>query len=453
MRRDMIGKITIRDFKSYQQAELKLSPLTVLVGANASGKSNALEAIRFLNWMAQGHKLSSLQYMVNKNDQVVRGRVADLSRRGTKEFGLGCTLSHFKVKGKIRFFREHDDLYDTLELSLRLRENEELHIERETVYAPGQEGYNTLYRTIEPSKGANTQISVEYNNFARGGKKPQISCTDQMAIFLQLESAARFADGHTKAKQLIPKVAKKFEGHLAGVLFLDPFPQKMRDYSFLSEKKLLGDGSNLSAVLYHLWNDEEGKEKNRSAIMDFIQSLPEQDITGIDFLEGPRGEVMIQLKETFGGEEHYCDAGLLSDGTLRVLALAAALLSAEPGSLVIIEEVDNGVHPSRAGKLLKSINDIAKEKQLAVLISSHNPALLDALPDEAVPDVVFCYRNPQTGWSELVRMADFTDYPELIAQGALGELLTRGLIDRFVKHHPGSEEKKQKALKWLESIK
>ncbi|MCB0549299.1 MAG: ATP-binding protein, partial [Phaeodactylibacter sp.] len=293
----------------------------------------------------------------------------------------------------------------------------------------------------------------EYNNFARGGKKPQISCTDQMAIFLQMESAARFADGHTKAKQLIPKVAKKFEGHLAGVLFLDPFPQKMRDYSFLSEKKLLGDGSNLSAVLYHLWNDEEGKEKNRSAIVEFIQSLPEQDITGIDFLEGPRGEVMIQLKETFGGEEHYCDAGLLSDGTLRVLALAAALLSAEPGSLVIIEEVDNGVHPSRAGKLLQSINDIAKEKQLAVLISSHNPALLDALPDEAVPDVVFCYRNPQTGWSELARMADFTDYPELIAQGALGELLTKGLIDRFVKHHPGSEEKKQKALKWLESIK
>ncbi len=448
----MIGKITIRDFKSYSEAELKLAPLTVLVGANASGKSNALEAIRFLNWMAQGHKLSSLQYMVNENDQVVRGRVADLPRRGAKEFGLGCTLSPFKVKGKIEinFFKKHDDLYDTLELSLRLRENEELHIESEMVYAPGQEGYNILYRTIEPSKGANTQISVEYNNFARGGKKPQISCTDQMSIFLQLESAARFADGHTKAKQSIPKVAKRFEDHLAGILFLDPVPQKMRDYSFLSEKKLQGDGSNLSAVLYHLWNSEE---KNRNTLLEFIQSLPEQDITGMDFLEGPRGEVMIQLKETFGGEEHYCDAGLLSDGTLRVLALAAALISAEPGNMVIIEEVDNGVHPSRAGKLLQSINDIAKEKQLTVLISSHNPALLDALPDEAVPGVVFCYRNPQTGWSELARMADLPDYPELIAQGALGELLTKGLIDRFVKYHPGSEAKKQQALKWLESIK
>ncbi|MCB9264781.1 MAG: AAA family ATPase [Lewinellaceae bacterium] len=447
----MIGKITIRDFKSYRQAELKLSPLTVLVGANASGKSNALEAIRFLNWMAQGHKLSSLQYMVNENDQVVRGRVADLPRRGAKEFGLGCTLSPFK--GKIVFLKKHDGLYNTLELSLGLRENDELHIESETVYAPEQEGYNTLYRTIEPSKGVNTQISVEYNNFARGGKKPQVSCTDQMAVFLQLESAARFADGHKEAKQSIPRVAKRFEDHLAGILFLDPVPQKMRDYSFLSEKKLQGDGSNLSAVLYHLWNSEDEKEKNRNTLLEFIQSLPEQSIAGIDFLEGPRGEVMIQLKETFGGEEHYCDAGLLSDGTLRVLALAAALLSAEPGNLVVIEEVDNGVHPSRMGKLLQSINNIAKEKQLAVLISSHNPALLDALPDEAVPDVVFCYRNPQTGWSELARMEDFTDYPELTAQGALGELLTKGLIDRFVKHHPGSEEKKRKALKWLESIK
>lgn len=50
----MIQEIHIKDFKSYQSAKLKLSPLTMLIGANASGKSNALEAIRFLNWLAQG---------------------------------------------------------------------------------------------------------------------------------------------------------------------------------------------------------------------------------------------------------------------------------------------------------------------------------------------------------------------------------------------------------------
>lgn len=435
----MIEKITIKDFKSYQYAELKLSSLTVLIGANASGKSNALEAIRFLNWLAQGRKLSSLQYLVNENDRVVRGRIRDLPRQGMQQFGLGCDIAKEEFK--------------TWEVMFGLRENEELHIDYEAVVNPALDGYNFLYRTKETGRDLNTQISVEYNNFARGGKKPQIDCSDQMGIFLQLESAARFADGHSKAKKLIPRIAAKIEQNLAGILFLDPVPQKMRDYSFLSEKKILGDGSNLSSVLYHVWNDDENRQKNRSALLSFIRSLPEQDISEFGFLEGPRGEVMLQLKETFGGRNRFFDAGLISDGTLRVLALAAALLTADNGSMVIIEEVDNGVHPSRVNKLLQSINEIAKEKQLTVLISSHNPALLDALPTDAIPAVVFCYRDPDSGHSRLIRMQDIPDYPELIAQDSLGDLLTRGIIERFVKQQEGTEIKKQKALSWLKTIK
>ena len=75
--------------------------------------------------------------------------------------------------------------------------------------------------------------------------------------------------------------------------------------------------------------------------------------------------------------------------------------------------------------------------------AAHNPALLDALPDDAVPNVVFCYRGPETGTSRLVRLADIPHYPELIAQGAVGHLVTRGILDRFVKLHPGSEERRR----------
>ncbi len=99
--------------------------------------------------------------------------------------------------------------------------------------------------------------------------------------------------------------------------------------------------------------------------------------------------------------------------------------------------------------LLERISSIAKERKLRVLISSHNPALLDALPDEAVPETVFCYRSPQDGSSRLVRLRDLPDYPELIAQGSVGHLMTRGLLERFVKQHPGSEEKKRRAMDWL----
>ena len=191
----------------------------------------------------------------------------------------------------------------------------------------------------------------------------------------------------------------------------------------------------------------------RAAILAFIQSLPEQDIAGLSYLDGPRGEVMVQLQETFGGTPTSYDASLLSDGTLRVLAIAAAMLSAQEGSLVVIEEIDNGVHPSRARHLLDSIRSIAERRKLRVLLSTHNPAMLDALPDVAIPDVVFCYRDPESGTSKLVRMSEIPDVPELLVQGPLGHLMTSGALERFVKTHKGSEARKQKAKAWLESLR
>jgi len=161
---------------------------------------------------------------------------------------------------------------------------------------------------------------------------------------------------------------------------------------------------------------------------------------------------MVKLTETFGGGRTAYDATLLSDGTLRVLAIGATLLSAEKGSLVVVEEVDNGVHPSRAGLLLRHISEIAKRRNLRVLISSHNPALVDAIPEEAVADVVFCHRDGKTGTSRLTRLADLPTYPQLAAQAPLGRLLTHGVIDRFVKEQPTPAERKRMALAWLERL-
>jgi hypothetical protein len=53
--------------------------------------------------------------------------------------------------------------------------------------------------------------------------------------------------------------------------------------------------------------------QQRRDLLDFIRSLPEQDIAGLDFLTGPRGEVMVQLVETFSGQPRLYDATLLSD--------------------------------------------------------------------------------------------------------------------------------------------
>ena len=63
--------ITIKNFKSYKEATLPLAPLTLLIGANASGKSNAIEAFRFLSWVAGGERLSTLKNRVNDSDKII----------------------------------------------------------------------------------------------------------------------------------------------------------------------------------------------------------------------------------------------------------------------------------------------------------------------------------------------------------------------------------------------
>lgn len=431
----MVQSFSIENFKSYKAAVLKLAPLTVMVGANASGKSNAIEAIRFLSWMAQGSKLSSLQFEVNQNNAAIRGQVKDVFFRGGNEFLLGCQI-HDSGLGH----------YWELQITLDYRLGKEIHISKELMKIDSSE---ILYETIKPTLDIATDISVAFNNFARGGKNPQVICSDQLGIFTQMGSYGKISPNYKKSNQLIGLLSRFTESLLTRILFLDPSPQSMRSYSFISDTSLQGNGSNISSVLFNLVKNGGLKDE----ILSFIKSLPEQDITDITFLEGPRGEVMLSLTETFGNESRKMDAGILSDGTLRVLAIAAALLSAPEQSIVIIEEIDNGVHPSRAELLLNQINKIAVKRGLRVILSTHNPALMDALPDEVIPDVVFCYRDKKDGSSKLISLKDVPDYPELISQGSLGDLVTEGVLSSFVKNYEGAETKKLKALEWLESIK
>lgn len=435
----MLTAIALKNFKSYKSARLPLAPLTVLIGANASGKSNAIEGMRLLSWLAHGQKLSSIQYAVQKGDRVVRGRAENLPYRQTDHFGLGCEMDQ----------REWNRLNMTIS-----RREDELHVSAETLTHLG--ATVPLYDLDLASSGHSTDVGVAYNNFARGRNKPHVTCNDQTAIFTQLTSPATF-NGNQTSSQVIPDMAKRYERLLSNIFFLDPVPARMRDYSFPTDKRLQGDGGNLSGILFNLWSDKSSANETVSAqrqdVLAFVQSLPEQDISGLGFLEEPRGGKLVYLTETFGEKSHDYDASLLSDGTLRVLAIAAAMLSSEEGSLVVIEEIDNGVHPSRAKHLLAKIREIAERRKLRVLLSTHNPALLDALPDRAIPDVVYCYRDPKDGASRLVRLEEIPDYPELMSQGALGYLSTSGVLERFVKNRPSSEARQASALTWLEHMK
>ena len=398
------------NFKSFRAAELPLSSLTVLVGANASGKSNLIEGLQLLSWLAQGRRLHELQTSVRDGELTLRGL----------EVGIhDPTTFHAKVS---------DSLLGPLELRLTLGRapDESLRIAGETLSATSLETESPLYSaSIDDS--APGALTIEYNNFSRG-RKPKIQGIDQVAVFTQLTSPTRFDARHTQSQQVIPQASRAIQTALESIRFLDPAPAQMRLYSFKNETRLHSTGRNISAVAARICQTPEGKR----ALLDFVRALPEQEFTDVSFIEAPRNEVMIQLVESFGGQSIPRDAGVLSDGTLRVLGVAAALLSANEGTLVVIEELDNGVHPARARHLIDQIQRTANQRNLRVLLTTHNPALMSALGPEALNAVVVCYRD-SFGHSSLVRLSDLDKFPELLSQGRLGEVATRGILEQHVK--------------------
>lgn len=424
----MITEFTVENFKSYRRpTTLPLGPLTLLVGANASGKTNLLEALHVLSQLADGQRLADLFLDVVRTDEV-RGRVTDMlyhagghPKPDQGELAFGCTL----------------DGTNWPEFSARIRvDAEDARVVDERMESPDE--IVPLYEVREPAPEHRHEVKVAYNNFAKGGKKPTIFCSDRRAVFTQLDIASRFQ--REASQTVIPATVEAFSQTLRDIAFYDFEPAAMRFYSSRADGETLDEnGSNLSSVLYHLTRvqDERGTER----VLEFIRDLPEQQIEGIEFHATPRAEVMLRLGESFGGPVEYRDAPVLSDGTLRVLAIAAAILSAPKGALVVMEEIDNGVHPSRAANLLASIRRVAEERDLSVLLTSHNPAIADAMPDAAVPDIVACYRDPDEGDSRLVRLNDLVEYPELVARASIGRLMTSRVLERTL-HQQQSEEER-----------
>lgn len=429
----MLSSLIIENFKSYVKAVIPLASMTFLIGPNASGKSNALEAFRLLSWLAKGMRLDDIGRNIQNGDAHIRGRAADLFKDVTDVLTIGCHLD--------------DSVLGWNELQIEIgMSDEQLVLEGEAISSSSEA--LPLYH-VEGLQSKHTDVlNVMYNNFKRGKNKPRIPCTNQQAIFYQLETPGRFLQKDTRAQKEIPAVTQRFREQLRNIFFLAPNPAAMRDYSFAGDNELREDGSNLSSVLAKLCKQEQMKQ----SLLDFIRSLPEQDITDISFISTERSDVMVRLHESFGNKEQKIDAPLLSDGTLRVLSVGAVLLSAPEKSLVVIEEVDNGIHPSRADFLVKQIQNIVSRRGLQVLISSYNPALLDAVPDTALGDVLYCYRNPENGSSRIVRLADMKRFPELVAQGSLGQLMTSNRLEKFLEDTTSEEKRKQAALSWLEQL-
>lgn len=431
----MLVEFRLERFKSFREARLPLAELTVLIGANASGKSNLIEALRLLSWLAKGRQLSEIFDAVEQRELDVRGPLAKLLYDDCDSLTLGAT-ARVEQAGEV-----------DVALQLKLHESG-LRVTNESVRLRHAQIEQILYKAREHER---REDHVYFDIGGLTNHKDQVTyiASNQRAIFTQFAPPLQSVTPVSEELPLETKALLQLRRMIESILVLDPVPSRMRGYNPTRARVLGSDGAHLSSVLYDLCERQGRKED----VLAFVRSLPEQDIRDLAFMTDPRGEVMVQLTESFGDKASSYESTLLSDGTLRVLAVAAALLSVPQGTLVVIEEIDNGVHPTRARLLIDNIYRVARERKLRVLLTTHNPALLDALPDEVLPDVVACYRDPKEGDSRLVRLKDLEDYPALVAQGPLGYLLAQGIVERYVRFPKTPEQKEEELRQFLERLR
>ena len=88
--------------------------------------------------------------------------------------------------------------------------------------------------------------------------------------------------------------------------------------------------------------------------------------------------------------------------------------------MLIIEEVDNGLHPSRAKELVKVLKEISGERNIDVLCTTHNPVLINELGNDMIPFVSYVVRD-EKGNSSIRLLEDKDNLAKLMASGTIGD--------------------------------
>ena len=424
------------DFKGFKYAQINLfNPLTVLIGPNGSGKSNIIEGVELLAGLVHGRPLHEIEdfsrWSITR--YMVRGGIQSCARYGQDSFGLGF-IANMGFRGKVRPF------HYLIKCEIRPKPRilyEELKFTEDNIM---------IFRTLaKNTKGISSDIIVEYNNFATGGHKPRASVSEEVSVISQYKEFARGSKRYTDCMKVVSGIMKWLESSFV----FDPNPKLMRSYERIGYNTLLRSGENLSAILYGLSKGTDEEKASLGRIIGWIKQLPEEPFGQLEFVVTSLNDVIFGLRE--GNDGPLTDARLLSDGTLRCLAVLTAIETVANDSRVVIEEFDNGLHPSRVRVLLDAISSCCERKNLNVLVTTHNPATLNALKDNQLGGVVFCMWDTKTNSFELVNFNNIPRFDELLERGRLGDLVTRRIIEQHMLPK-FEEDRKAKALKWLGSL-
>lgn len=389
----MITSIKIDGFKSFQKFEMTFTPLTVVAGVNASGKSNLFDALQLLSRLAETDLKTAFsssgqrgnpselftQYGENWYAEEMDFTVEMLVNRKVRDnWGDKAELNNTRLRYRLIIARKPNKLgIDDLVVKHE-------HLEK-IKYEDDQWVKDTLPKEAKP---------LWKTIRAGGSPKPFIQTIEQNEIItIKIRQDGRQGGKATPANT----VAQTVLGGINSVDFPHAFAvqEEMRSWKFLQlnpedlreptpqdvglRDTVTPGGKNLAAALYRIKQTDEYNLKEISRKLNsFLPNFTEVNV----YDDKANRQFIIKVKGEDGRE---FSSRVLSEGTLRLLALCILEFDDKHTSLLCFEEPENGIHPFRIQAMAHLLKDLSADFSdtevplRQVIVNTHSPVLVSQL--------------------------------------------------------------------------
>jgi predicted ATPase len=364
-----ITKISLENFKSYEKLDLELGNFNVLVGANASGKSNFTQVFKFLRSIEE----EGLTDAISQNWGIDALRNLNIGKQRDMSF-LISSNKNLEFSGEdIRWNIENQDysfiLRDSEDtMGIIIAKDEFIQKLKLSIIKRNEKGVIVEQKEISEGElkftsiDGNVELEIKPSEFKAAMKKFNIlpDPEDFPALFKDVSNDNLMI--HRFINILLS--SNNFFG--IGVYDINPFLAK-GNIELSGKSRLEEDGRNLPVILNKILKDEDSKRK----LMNLLQSLL-PFVSGVDTESVTERSLMMSLQENYY-QDKSLKAHMLSDGTINVVALLVALYF-EDNDVVIIEEPERNIHPRLISRVVEMMKDAARTKQ--IIITTHSPEIV-----------------------------------------------------------------------------
>jgi predicted ATPase len=414
----MIKLLRLRSFKNFRDAELNCGPFTVLMGANASGKSNIRDAFRFLHGIGRGYPLASIAgEKFGPGSELVwdgiRGGLREIAYRQANSFALEVEVDDVLVGEPSCVYRI--EVAPNFKGSQPRIVNESLHFGEHQVFES------------KPNPERDMLIISVLGSRVRDQPMHHVAEPSLIQFVKPFFSTLRPKDEQQaqlleKFERIRPRIIETF----ANMRFLSPTLKAMRQPSTPGQKIIGNQGEHLSSVLQTICADPQRK----AGLLSWLGSLTPMDVADLEFKPDITGKILLMLVEENG---HRTSVYSASGGTVRFLALLAALMGPQADQLFFFEEIENGIHPARLHVLLDLIENQVKHNRTQVIATTHSPQLLRLVNPQTFDSTSLVYRleGRQTGHIQRLEALP-TQAQNILHKKDRGQLYESGWFENIV---------------------